>query len=300
MLNFSNLSPIIPFREIVAYEALWAEKNTSFKSLANLFAANPGSRPSDFVNDNKISEFYEIIKRIVLDSPRSIKPNLLINGTFDYPDSLKDAKEPVELLYYTGRLDYLHTRSIAIVGTRKPSDLSLEITGKLVAQLVEENFTIVSGLATGIDTQAHKSAIAAKGRTIAILGTPLNKVYPKENSELQDKIARNHLLISQVPFYRYTQQGSLWNKLFFPERNKTMSALTEATLIIEASDTSGTLTQATAALYQKRKLFIWDTCFHNKEISWPSRFLDKGAIRVRSFDEIKEALIQHHEPTIKN
>jgi DNA processing protein len=300
MINFSNFSPILPFREIVAYEALWAEKTTNFKSLANLFKSNPGSRPSDFVNDRKINEFYDIIKNIVLDAKLSYKPNLLINGTFDYPDSLKDAKEPVELLYYTGRLDYLHTRSIAIVGTRKPSQKSLEITSKLTVQLVEENFTIVSGLAEGIDTQAHTSAINAKGRTIAIIGTPLNKVYPKENASLQDTIAREHLLVSQVPFYRYTQQGPLWNKLFFPERNKTMSALTEATLIIEASDTSGTLTQATAALYQKRKLLIWDTCFQNKEITWPSRFLEKGAIRVRNFEEIKEALIIQDEPSLKN
>ena len=104
-----------------------------------------------------------------------------------------------------------------------------------------DNFTIVSGLAKGIDAAAHKTAIKQKGRTIAVLGTPLNTYYPKENSKLKNFIAHRHLLISQVPFVRYSKQSPFGNKLFFPERNKTMSALTEVTVIIEASGTSGTL-----------------------------------------------------------
>jgi DNA processing protein len=295
MLPFRHAEPIVPFREIVAYEALWRDRSTSFKTLATMFAQHPGARPSDFVKEHQIEELYETIQQIVLKSQKNYHTHLLINGTFDYPKKLKDAKDPVELLYYTGNLDYLHTNCIAIVGTRKPSVKSLAITDDLTRRLVGDNFTILSGLAAGIDTRAHISAIENNGRTIAVIGTPLNRVYPEENAALQNKIALEHLLISQVPFFRYTQQSIVGNKLFFPERNKTMSALSEATLIMEAGDTSGTMIQARAALDQGRKLLIWNECFLNSGISWPQRFADKGAIRVSSYEEIKHALSSPHE-----
>jgi DNA processing protein len=89
---------------------------------------------------------------------------------------------------------------------------------------------------------------------------------------------------------RYRKQGVLQNRLFFPERNITMSALTEATVIVEAGETSGTLTQARAALYQKRKLFILNSCFEREDISWPASFERRGAIRVREPEDIWKAL----------
>jgi DNA processing protein len=290
MLNFANTTPIQPLKEIVAYEALWADKKTTFKTLSEMFAKYPNALPSDFIVGEKVSNISEEIKKLVLGA--AYRPGLLIKGTFDYPIGLQDAKEPVELLYYTGILEYLRTRCFAIVGTRNPSPEGLAITREIAIKLVQDDFTVVSGLAAGIDTQAHKTAIAAGGRTIAVLGTPLNKVYPAENGALQNIIAKEHLLISQVPFYRYTQQTYHLNRLFFLERNKTMSALTEATLIIEAGETSGSLTQAIAAIHQGRKLLIWEGCFKNKNITWPQRFADKGAIRVKDYGEIREALKQ--------
>src|SRR5690606_35708634 len=107
------------------------------------------------------------------------------------------------------------------------------------------------------------TAIAHDGRTIAVIGTPISEVYPKENKDLQRHIASNYLLVSQVPLLRYKSQGAHINRFFFPERNKTMSALSDATIIVEASETSGTLTQARAALDQGRKLFILESNFHN-------------------------------------
>jgi DNA processing protein len=281
---------ISPLREIAAYESLWTNRKASFKSLSELFASQPGSRPSDFVNSETIEEILPQVKSLVLDSERDYNVNLLINSTFDYPNRLSDAKEPVQVLYYSGNIDYLNTRSVAIVGSRKPSDDGLRRAARLAALLVNDDFTIVSGLAQGIDTMAHKTAINAKGRTIAVIGTPLNEVYPKENASLQNIIARNHLLISQVPFVRYTQQGFQGNRLFFPERNKTMSALTEATIIIEAGETSGTLIQARAAIQQNRKLFILESCFQNKKITWPEKYEKLGAIRVREYSDITDAL----------
>jgi DNA processing protein len=296
MLSQNTNSPflensIAPFKEIVAYEALWKNEKASFKTLSHLFRDNPNSKPSDFVSEDVIQSLSVKIREFLFDNKLNYKTNLLINGTFDYPKKLKDAIEPVEVLYYSGNLDYLSTRSVAIVGTRHPTPEGLKRTSKLVNLLVQDRFTIVSGLAMGIDTQAHTTAIEAGGKTIAVIGTPMNTVYPKTNEELQKKIAKEHLLISQVPFYRYSQQGINGNKLFFPERNKTMSALSEATIIIEAGETSGTLVQARAALQQGRHLFILESCFQNKQISWPEKFLKQGAIRVKEYSDIQKVLL---------
>jgi DNA processing protein len=288
----TNTKPISPLREIAAYEALWGREKTSFKWLSELFASHHGSRPSDFVTEGEIESYYSLLKDTIRNNKLEYKINILLEGTFDYPRELKDAREPVELLYFSGNLDYLTTRRIAVVGTRKPTREGLLRTAKLVKLLVKDDFTIVSGLAAGIDTEALSTAIAEKGRTIAVIGTPINQAYPRENVDLQKKIAMEHLLISQVPFERYKKQSHIGNRLFFPERNKTMSALSEATVIIEASETSGTLTQARAALFQKRKLFILDSCFQNKNITWPQKFLEQGAIRVKEYEDIINALPQ--------
>src|SRR6185312_8076967 len=117
-------------------------------------------------------------------------------------------------------------------------------------------------------------------------GTPLGFVYPRENAELQEQIATDFLLISQVPVLRYKRQAPPQNRLFFPERNVTMSALTEGTIIVEAGETSGTLIQARAALHQGRKLFILESCFERSDITWPARFAEQGAIRVREPEDI--------------
>lgn len=285
-------SAISPFKEIVAYEALWQNDKASFKTLSELFARHPGSKPSDLVSAERIAELSDKMREFLFNNRLNYKTNLIINGSFDYPEKLKDAKEPVELLYYSGNLDYLSTKSVAIVGTRNPTPDGLKRAAKMVKFLVKDNFTIASGLAMGIDTQAHTTAINAGGRTIAVIGTPLNTAYPKTNEELQKLIAKDHLLISQVPFLRYSNQGINGNRLFFPERNKTMSAISEATVIIEAGETSGTLVQAKAALQQGRQLFILESCFQNKQITWPEKFEKQGAIRVREYEDIQRVLLK--------
>ena len=118
------------------------------------------------------------------------------------------------------------------------------------------------------------------------LGTPITESYPNENAELQRRIAKDYLVVSQVPILRYARQTFRGNRLLFPERNATMSALSDATVIVEAGETSGTLTQARAALHQGRQLFILDSCFQNPNLTWPAKFAEKGAIRVKDFDDI--------------
>ena len=282
---------ISPLTEMGAYEALWDKPETTFKTLSEKFALRPDAVPSDFVAPTKAREYADFVQRRFREAEVT-RYGVRVHGAGEYPQKLRDAAHPIELLYYQGWWDLAESRSVAVVGTRTPSSDGVARTRKLVKALVKDDFTVVSGLATGVDTVAHETAIAEGGRTIAVIGTPLSHSYPKENIELQRKIADEFLLISQVPVKRYERQDYRRNRLFFPERNVTMSALTEATIIVEAGETSGTLIQATAALRQGRKLFILDSCFR-KGLSWPQKYADKGAIRVVDYDDIR----QHLSPT---
>jgi DNA processing protein len=288
--EFLANKPVDTRVEIGAYEYLWQQPQASTKRLAELFQSNPGLLPSDLVDEitaQSVAE--EVIKHLAKRGIRRF--GVRINGMFDYPSRLRDAMEPVEILYFLGSWELAEApRRVAVVGTRKVSPEGATRTRKLVRSLVEHDFTVVSGLAQGVDTIAHETAIESGGRTIAVIGTPISEVYPKENTDLQRRIASDYLLISQVPILRYKSQGPNGNRLFFPERNKTMSALTEATIIVEASETSGTLIQAKAALKQGRKLFILDSNFNNPSITWPAKFEKLGAIRVREFEDIRREL----------
>ncbi|MGE0093768.1 MAG: DNA-processing protein DprA [Alphaproteobacteria bacterium] len=282
-------APISPRLELGAYEALWLEHGATFKTIADRFAVDPEALPSDFVPSTvaqaRAGEVLALLK-----SKGVHRFGIRVHHAGDYPPRLRDAKYPVELLYYQGAWELTELRSLAIVGTRNASTEGIARTQRLARELVERNFTVVSGLATGIDTAAHTAALDAGGRTIAVIGTPLGDFYPKENRALQERIASEFLLISQVPVLRYRNQKPPQNRLFFPERNITMSALTEGTIIVEASETSGTLHQAKAAIHQGRKLFILDSCFHRSDITWPHRFAEQGAIRVKTSADIWDAL----------
>lgn len=280
---------ISPLQELGAYEALWNEPKTTFKTLSEKFAAQPGAVPSDFVPRSKARECADVVQQKFREA--EIKRfGVRVHGAGDYPEKLRDAAHPIELVYYQGWWDLVDSRSVAVVGTRKPTPEGMARTRKLVRALVKDDYTIVSGLAAGVDTVAHETAIEEGGRTIAVIGTPLSHSYPRDNAELQRRIADNFLIISQVPVCRYEAQNFRVNRFFFPERNITMSALTEATIIVEAGETSGTLIQARAALQQGRKLFILDSCFRNPKLTWPQRFADKGAVRVVDYDDIRQHL----------
>lgn len=297
MINFvqeSDFGAISPMLEMGAYEWLWqqdiGEKKPSFKNLAELFREHPDRLPSELVPmESAEACAAEVLQKFNRRGVGSF--SVRVRGSSEFPESLLDAEHPVQFLYYRGNWELVHTPiRVAIVGTRQPSQEGERRTAKLSSLLASRGVTVVSGLARGVDTIAHEAAIRHGGDTIAVIGTPLDQVYPRENSELQELIARKHLLISQVPVLQYAKRPPSVNRFFFPERNITMSALTQATIIVEAGETSGTLIQARAALKQGRKLFILDSNFHNSSLTWPHRYEQQGAIRVKEFDDILKHL----------
>ena len=283
-----GFNAVSPFVEMGAYEAIWAEEKVSFKTISERFAANSGSVLSDFVSPDKVNKYAHSVLASFAEAGIH-RFGVRLNGAAEYPEKLRDAASPVELLYFVGHWDLAWSPSVAVVGTSQPTKEGLARTRKLVKSLVEDDFTVVSGLAAGIDTAAHRAAMEYGGRTIAVLGTPLSKSYPLENAGLQQAIRQDYLVISQVPVKRYEMQSFKDNRYFFPERNITMSALTDATVIVEADDSSGALIQARVALEQGRKLFVLESCF-GRGSHWPERLVAQGAVRMKDYGYIAEQL----------
>lgn len=283
MLEYPVLSP---FQEGSAYEALWDRPKSSFQNLSKQLQNL--QLPSSLIEPKVLDEYKKLLLPILKDLPNF---GIRVDGDGLFPEKLKDVKHPVKLLYYLGNWELVHLPSVAVVGTRNPTAKGLQRTRILVKKLVEDRFVIVSGLARGIDTTAHRAAIDAGGSTIGVIGTSLNQCYPSENRELQREIGSNFLLISQVPFLRADNKDYRKSRFFFPARNIAMSALTQATIIVEAGETSGTLIQAEAALQQGRKLFVLENNFLNPHLSWPQKLEKAGAIRVKDYDDIRKHLL---------
>lgn len=293
---------ISPYNELLAYEFLWAQDHSSLKKIAENLSLKE-KLPSEVVNEinpdlyGSFNERKDTIKTYIekkIKSPPSF--SFLLKESPQFPDKLLDAKYPINLFYYRGNPDLANTDCISVVGTRKVSKEGYLRTQKLVQLLSKYNFTLVSGLAEGVDTVAMETAIKCKMNVIGVIGTPIDEYYPKANKNLQEEIAIKHLLFSQVPFYKYYTQPFITKRIYFPERDTTMAALSLATIIVEASDTSGTLFQARACMEQKRPLFILNSCFENPAITWPYKYEKEGAIRVKDIDDI----ITHIKNTYKN
>lgn len=177
-------------------------------------------------------------------------------------------------LYLAGDRSLLAQAAVAIVGSRKASPDGLRRAAKLARALVDSQVVVMSGLAEGIDQAAHRAAIEAHGRTIAVIGTPLDKAYPAAHAALQQEIYEHHLLVSPFTPAERTFPSS------FPLRNRVMARLSRATVIVEAGDTSGSLHQAAECLKIGRPLFIAKSVIETKSATWPARFLGLPGVYV--------------------
>jgi len=200
-------------------------------------------------------------------------------------DALADAQlvllggrrdDPNVDVFLAGDVELLRSPSVSIVGTREVSDEGRKRASRLARELATAGVVVTSGLAKGVDTAALSAAIDAGGRVVGVIGTPLDKVYPVENGELQQTVYREHLLVSQFRPGEHVYPSN------FPKRNRVMAALSDASVIVEASDTSGTLHQAAECQRLGRWLFIMRAVAEDSSLKWPAKFLGKPKVAVLS------------------
>ena len=204
-------------------------------------------------------------------------------GNKDYPRVLSEIHDSPEVLYCRGNLKLLNTSCFAVVGTRKLTAYGKESARLLSSDLARNGFTIVSGLALGIDAVAHQSALDAGGKTIAVLGSGVDdeNIYPKTNFQLgMDVLRKEGLIVSEYP------AGFHANEKTFPQRNRIISGLSVGVLIIEADKESGSLITARCALDQNRDVFaVPGSIFSSKSIG-PNGLIQQGAKLVSSAEDI--------------
>lgn len=189
-----------------------------------------------------------------------------------WPLNEQEQKFAPRELFVAGDADLLRAGPcVAIVGSRKATRAGRERARKLAALLAQHEVIVVSGLAAGIDTAAHETAIERGGRTIAVLGTPLDECFPAENATLQARIMSDHLAVSQFA------PGTPVGKHTFPMRNRTMALIADATVIIEATDRSGTINQGWEALRLGRPLWIAASMFGRSDVTFPEKLGFYGA-----------------------
>jgi len=201
-----------------------------------------------------------------------------------YPAALAQIPAPPPLLYVQGLISAVDNWSVAVVGTRSPTTYGREVTRRLVGELAAAGVTVVSGLAIGVDTIAHAAALETGGRTIAVLGSGMDQVYPERNRALAEQIAASGALVSEFPL------GTRPTPQLFPVRNRIISGLSLGTLVVEAGETSGALITVRFALEQGRDVFAVPGPIFSPKSAGPNQLIRDGAGLVARGQDILEAL----------
>jgi len=202
----------------------------------------------------------------------------------DYPSRLKEIYDYPPLLYVRGSLLPEDEWCLAIVGTRRTTVYGRQVTEEIVADLARSKITIVSGLARGIDSIAHRSALEAGGRTIAVFGCGLDIVYPSENANLARSIIQQGALVSEYPLGTRPKADN------FPRRNRIMSGLSLGVLVVEADETSGAMITAHLAVEQNREVFAIPGSILSPASRGANHLIQEGAKLVRNYTDILEEL----------
>jgi DNA processing protein len=210
--------------------------------------------------------------------------NIITCWDKEYPALLKKIADPPAFLYTKGNLSAADNQALAVVGTRIPSYYGRLIAEQFSRELVENKFTIVSGLARGIDTIAHKIALDNHGRTIAVMGSGIDQIYPPENRRLMQEIIKNGVVISEFPLGTKPDAGN------FPRRNRIISGLSYGVLVIEAGGKSGALITAFHALEQNREVFAIPGPIHSAKSTGTNKLIKEGAKLVQGMQDILQEL----------
>jgi DNA processing protein len=204
-----------------------------------------------------------------------------------YPPRLKEIYDPPLVLYVRGNVEVLTQPGIAMVGTRHPTPYGSGMAERLACDLAAQGLVIISGMARGVDTASHRGAISAKGKTIAVFGTGVDVIYPKENSRLSEQIlALGGALISEF------RLGTFAAPQNFPIRNRILSGMSVGVLVVEAAEYSGTRITARCALEQNRDVFAVPGNVTNKNSWGPNTLIKQGAKLVATWEDVWEDLPQ--------
>lgn len=218
----------------------------------------------------------------------------ITKGEKEYPVNLSEISDAPYVLYLKGNLKTCDIKSIGVVGSRKMTSYGKDVCELLVSELVHSGLTIVSGFARGIDTTAHKTALASGGRTIAVLAGGLDSIYPPENTQFAKEVIKNGALISEYPLgYPYLTTS-------FPHRNRIISGLSKGVLIIEAQKKSGTLWTATHAVSQNRTVFAVPGNITSFNSEAPNYLISQGAKMVLSSSDILSELGVDASPILQD
>ncbi len=205
----------------------------------------------------------------------------------DYPERLRNIYDPPKKLYVLGNFKILKEKAIAIVGSRKATEYGKKVAFQISQELTKENINVVSGLAIGIDTYAHLGAISIQNQasTIAVLGSGIDEMYPKENTELARKIIQTGgCIVSEYPL------GTKPNKINFPQRNRIISGLSDGVVVVEASEKSGSLITAEFGIEQGKEIFAVPGNIDNLLSKGTNKLIQDGAKMVLSSKEILEEI----------
>ncbi|RPF56007.1 DNA-processing protein DprA [Aquisalibacillus elongatus] len=236
-------------------------------------------------NHHSIQQYYEEFCRL---SPITIYDH-------DYPEELKYIPDPPLTLYWKGQKSLLKTNKISVIGSRKPSPSAKDKINLFLKPVVESNTTIVSGLAYGIDSFSHEYAIKHNGQTIAVLGFGYHQIYPVKHKPLMEQIFKEGLVISEYPPNEKPQ------KWYFPERNRIISGLSSATLIIEAAERSGTMITADQALEQGKEVFVVPDSIFLPQAQGCLKLLQEGSTPLINRSDLENWLsTNRHQLSMQN
>jgi len=218
----------------------------------------------------------------------------LTSADDNYPCSLKNFEDAPVVLYVKGEIDALHARSVALVGSRAASFYGCQSAKSFAQAFVQAGMTVVSGLARGIDTAAHLGALEAGGKTIAVIGCGFNHMYPKENYSLMEKISCNGAVVSEFACAMPPLKHN------FPWRNRIISALSLATVVIEAGRKSGALITTDYALSQNKDVFVLPSNIDNETALGSNLLIQDGAKVALNPDDVLSQIKENHVPSLFN
>ena len=253
-------------------------------SLTELECAGMPATAAQFVFDGKALAAAETEMQRVADQGAGI----LTHDCEDYPQRLREIYDPPPILWYRGETALLSLPGIAVVGTRHPSPYGAGMAQMLSRDLASRGVVILSGMARGVDTEAHKGALEAKGKTVAVWGTGIDVIYPKENKRLAEQILANGgCLLTEFA------TGTFPAPQNFPLRNRVLSGMSVGVLVIEAAEHSGTRITARCAMEQNRDVYAVPGNVTNKNAWGPNTLIKQGAKLTATWEDIWEDLPSH-------